>query len=569
MVSQEQPTIADKVVIRLSDDPLGLNPILYPQNVLENYISSYFIFQPLLQQNPITYQVEPVLLAQMPATTDKKIYDCEIRNEAFWDNQTPITGHDVAFLIKVLKIMSKEYKGYEDVCASIEDIVIDPITPKKFILKFRKTNPSIFTIPILPKYKYDPNKILDKYSVSDILNSKSIEKILQDKDIQDFLEEFKSDRRCRNPEGISGSGAYKLKLWKPNETMLLERKAHWWADQIKNTNSILFQAYPEKIQFQVLNNMNKTIAAFKMQDLDVVYDIPGKEFKDLEKLDSNYYNFRLRIIPSTRVGMLVINNAPQDPKKFYLKDPKVRKALAYSINMEEIIENVLKGYAIPISCPVPVQKTISYNKKLKPYTQNTAKAIELLKQAGFTKIDEEGIRYQMINQEKIPLEITFILAKGEADNRKLFYYIAKEAKKVGINILTKEVNTEEEDQAIAAHNFDGFLYLLSYDVRGDATSPVMWQSKYPINISGYSNPQADSYIEKILKEKKPEKIKEYYDKLNEVLYEDLPCIWLWQFESLMAYNARFENVKVGTLFSSCLGFYPPMFWTPKNKVKYK
>jgi ABC-type transport system substrate-binding protein len=97
----------------------------------------------------------------------------------------------------------------------------------------------------------------------------------------------------------------------------------------------------------------------------------------------------------------------------------------------------------------------------------------------------------------------------------------------------------------------------------------MWQSKHPSNQTQYSNPQLDALAEKIEKEKKPEKIKEYYDKLNEILYEDMPAIWLWQEESLMAYNARFENVKTSTMFSSYLGFYPPMFWTPKSKVKYK
>lgn len=567
---QEQPSIADKVVIRLADDPLSLNPLLNFNAVLDNNISRYFLFQPMIELNPVSLQYEPVLITQIPAfSTEKKVYECEIRNEAFWDNQSPITGHDVAFMVKVLKIMSKEYKQYEEIVNVVEDVITDPITPKKFVIKFKKPSSVIFTLPIIPKYKYDPDKVLEKYSVTEVLNSKNIDKIFQDEGVQKFIKDFKSDRRCRSVEGISGSGAYKLKIWKTNEVMVLERKLHWWADQVQNTNSVLFKAYPEKIEFQIINDINKAMVAFKLQDIDLMYDMPGKQFKDLEKLDSNYYNFRLRVVPSTRIAMLVINNTPQDPKKFYLKDPKVRKALAYAINVEEIVENVLKGYAVPISCPSPVQKKISYNNKLKPYTQDTAKAIELLKQAGFTKVDEEGIRYQMINEEKIPLEITFILAKGEADNRKLFFYIAQEAKKVGISIQTKEVSTEEEDQAIHARNFDGYFLLLSNEVSGNAVSPVVWQSKHVANYTGYSNPQADALIEKIEKEKNKDKQKEHYDKLNEILYQDMPAIWLWQEESLMAYNARFENVKIGTMFSSYHGFYPPMFWTPKNKVKYK
>lgn len=567
---QEQPNIADKVVIRLSDDPLSLNPLLNSSAVLDNNISRYFLFQSMVELNPVTLQYEPVLITQIPPiSADKKIYECEIKSEAFWDNQSPVTGHDVAFLIKVLKIISKEYRQYEEIVNTVEDVIIDPIAPKKFTIKFKKPSSTIFTFPVIPKYKYDPNKVLEKYSVLEILNSKNTEKILQDENIQSFIKDFKSDRRCRSAEGISGSGAYKLKTWKANEVMILERKLHWWADQVQNTNSVLYKAYPEKIEFQIINDINKAMVAFKLQDIDLMYDIPGKQFKDLEKLDSNHYNFRLRVIPSARITMLILNNNPQDPKKFYLKDARVRKALAYAINVEEIVENVLKGYAIPISCPSPIQKKLSYNKKLNPYIQDTAKAIELLKQAGFTKTDEDGIRYQMINEEKIPLEITFILAKGEADNRKLFFYIAQEAKKVGINIQTKEVSTEEEDHAIQTHNFDGYFLLLSNEVIGNAVSPYMWVSKNASNATGYSNTQLDDLVTKLEKEKNREKQKEYYDKINEILYQDMPAIWLWQEESLMAYNARFENVKIGTMFSSYQGFYPPMFWTPKSKIKYK
>lgn len=566
--SQEQPSIGDKVVIRLSDDPLSLNPLLNITTVLDNNITNYFLFQSMIMLNPVTLKNEPVLLTQIPVlSADKKTYDCEIRNEAFWDNQSPITGHDVAFVVKVLKIMSKEYRQYEGIANSIDDVIVDPIIPKKLSIKLKKVTSVIFFICIIPKYKYDPENLLDKYSIPEL--SKNLEKIYSEKNIQQFIKDFKSDRRCRSVEGISGSGAYKLKVWKANEVMILDRKTHWWADQVPNTNSELFKAYPEKIEFQIINDIAKAMVAFKLQDIDVMYDIPGKQFKDLQKLDSNYYNFRLRVVPSARISMLILNNNPQDPKKFYLKDPRVRKALAYTINTEEIIENVLKGYAVPISCPSPVQKQISYNNKLKPITQDTTKAIELLKQAGFTKIDEDGIRYQVVNQEKIPLEITFILAKGEADNRKLFFYIAQEAKKIGISIQVKEVSTEEEDEAIQSRTFDGYFLLLSNEVSSAGVSPIIWHSKSASNSTGYNNPQADQLIEKIEKEKNADKQKEYYDKLNEILYEDMPAIWLWQEESLMAYNARFENVKIGTVYSAYFGFYPPMFWTPKNKVKYK
>ncbi|MDW8302143.1 MAG: hypothetical protein RML38_06735, partial [Bacteroidia bacterium] len=75
-LSQEQPSIADKVIIRLPDDPLNLNPLLNTTTVLDNNITKYYIFQSMVELNPITLQYEPVLITQIPNfSADKKVYE--------------------------------------------------------------------------------------------------------------------------------------------------------------------------------------------------------------------------------------------------------------------------------------------------------------------------------------------------------------------------------------------------------------------------------------------------------------------------------------------------------------
>lgn len=563
------PSRGDKVVVRLSSDPLSLNPVLNQNTVLDQQISNY-MFQSLITRDPISLKNVPVLCKELPniQNGDKEV-TLEIREEAFWDNHTPITGHDVAFMAKVLKVMSKKNALLTFSVDDILDVVVDPINPKKFTIKVKIGNGfNLLSFPILPKYKYDPEKWLDNYELT-AMNPKTIKKVWEEDPIKKFIESFDNERRASNPEGMSGSGPYKLKIWKKDNVMLLERKVNWWADALTTETSVLFKAYPEKIEYQIINDMRTTVEAIKLQSVDIVPDMAGKEFKDLQKLDSNYYKFRLRVVPTTRTAYLVLNNLPSDPKKFFLRDKKVRKALAHVVNVEEIIEKLLKGHGIPISCFSPIQKTVSYNTNLKPVEYDTLKAVKLLEEAGFKEINEEGIRYKTIEGEKIPLEIKFTLAKGEADNRKLLFFIANEAKKVGISILTQEVSTEEEDEAIKNHTYEGYLSFINHDIRGQASSPIAWKTDFSGNHNQYSNLEVDKLIDKLEKEKDAKKQKEIFDKINEYLYEDMPCLWLWQEESLLMYSSRFEDVNPTVVWGSYPGYYIPMFWTPKEKVKYK
>lgn len=138
-----------------------------------------------------------------------------------------------------------------------------------------------------------------------------------------------------------------------------------------------------------------------------------------------------------------------------------------------------------------------------------------------------------------------------------------------MSILTQEVSTEEEDDAINNYTYEGYLFLVNHDFRGKSIPPTIWKTGVLGNYSRYSNPEVDKLIDKIEKEKDFTKHKEPYDKLNEYLYEDMPCIWLWQEESLLMYSNRFEEVNPTIIWGAYPGYYIPAFWTPKEKVKYK
>ena len=72
-------------------------------------------------------------------------------------------------------------------------------------------------------------------------------------------------------------------------------------------------------------------------------------------------------------------------KKEPFNDKKVRKALNYAIDKNEIIKGVLLGLGEPLSSPYK-PGTRWNNTKLKPYPYDSNKALTLLNEAGYKKI---------------------------------------------------------------------------------------------------------------------------------------------------------------------------------------
>ena len=74
----------------------------------------------------------------------------------------------------------------------------------------------------------------------------------------------------------------------------------------------------------------------------------------------------------------------------FFNDVRVRRAINYAIDKEEIVKGVLLGQGYPAMGPYK-PGTWVYNDKLKPYGYKPEKAKELLKEAGWIDTDGDGI----------------------------------------------------------------------------------------------------------------------------------------------------------------------------------
>ena len=64
-------------------------------------------------------------------------------------------------------------------------------------------------------------------------------------------------------------------------------------------------------------------------------------------------------------------------------DVRVRQALAYAIDKQAIINDILKGTGVPATRPVPSVIDYAYNKNVQTYAYDPDKAKQLLTDAGY------------------------------------------------------------------------------------------------------------------------------------------------------------------------------------------
>jgi peptide/nickel transport system substrate-binding protein len=111
---------------------------------------------------------------------------------------------------------------------------------------------------------------------------------------------------------------------------------------------------------------------------------------------------------------------------------------------------------------------------------------------------------------------------------------------------TLEEHAWPEDRKIVPDDFD--TYLMGWSLSIDPDAAVIWSSKYEhpdgYNGYGYKNEEADALWEEGVKYVDPEKRKEIYYELEKILAEELPTIFLYNDNEIVAVNDRVKGVTI-------------------------
>ena len=543
---KSERTGVNEVVVQIPGDLDKLNPVT-AVSAYANYANGR-IYSQLLDVDPDSFVLFPQLVKARPEI--KLIEDgeykggmsmtWEIRPEATWDNGTPITADDVIFTLKATKnpqVDDEQLRPYLDF---INDVVVDPSNNRKFTYMCKGhyflSEYAAGQYPILPEYAYDPGRLMRKFSVKDLNDPVKSASLKSNPDIIKFAKEFNSEKYSREKGFVVGSGPYELDQWITGQRVILKRKQNWWGDKLKGTNRD-FTASPEKIIYEVIVDVNASTAALKGEKIDVLSGIKAKDFLELshdKRMLEKYNFFKPEQLAYTYIGLNMRN-----PK---LADPKVRKALAYCVDIDKMIEKI--SYCMATRLPGPINPSKSYfNKDLKLIPFDIAKAAKLLDEAGWKDTDGDGIRDKVINGQKTKLSLEIKYPSGSDVVEKIMTLFAENCKKAGVEVTQAQREWTVFLQENKQHNFEMFYGSWISSPGPDDPKQIWASSSYDggSNYVGFGDQKSDEVIEKLRNELDETKRNALYKEFQQMVYDAQPYIFMSSPLNREAIHARFKN----------------------------
>jgi peptide/nickel transport system substrate-binding protein len=216
-----------------------------------------------------------------------------------------------------------------------------------------------------------------------------------------------------------------------------------------------------------------------------------------------------------------------------------RKALAYAINQQEIIDKAHQGFGSPAAFGLLSPDHEYYNPNASTYPHNPAKARQILESLGYTK-DASGFYSKDGKPLQIEVLASNITVAGESIPDRDGEVMKRQLEAVGIQVDL--VNLEQTTTDVRIRNWDFHLAISGHGgLLGDAM--IMERMIEPGTTSGSVNSaryDANKELLELLKaqmrEMGPEKRKALVQRCQKIYADELPAISLYYPDSMAAYN---------------------------------
>ncbi|MBO8127064.1 MAG: ABC transporter substrate-binding protein [Firmicutes bacterium] len=350
----------------------------------------------------------------------------------------------------------------------------------------------------------------------------------------------------------NGTGPFKLKVWDHNNVqVVLERFDDYWQGPAK-LKTVYVKYIDEYNTRKLMLEKGEADAVYvDPQYLSQVRMIPGVVTLTKPEVANRVALFNESIPiegnPDVGSGKLDGNGIPSD----FFADVHVRKAFAYSMDYDALIDQVLAGLGKRIVGPIP--SSIPFvNPDQKVYNFDLKKAEEEFKKAHGGKLWEKGfkmtITYNSGNEvRKTAAEI--IEANIESINPKF-----------QIDVRPVEWATYLDNLRSGYTTMFFMGWIADYADAHNFVQPYMQSSGA---FAGYmgdhfiqrAKEKYDPLIEKGINSIDPEVRKEVYYKLQELAYEDATAIWLYEAERTFAMRDWVKGFEYNPICPADYNFY--------------
>lgn len=476
------------LISAMSGEPSGLISMIAGESA-SSAISSN-LFNSLLKYDK-NLELEGDLAEQWTISPDQKTITFKLKPQLKWADNKPLTSADVLFTWQ----------------AVTDEKTASPYAADYQLVK-KAEAPDHLTFKITYDQAYAP--ALDSWAGLQILPKH----LLQGQDLH-------TTAFARKPVG---SHYYKLDRWQHGEYIQLSR----------NPNAVLGQAKIERLVTRIIPDNSAQFLELMADNIDYMGLDPIKYSRIIParpKLQGQLALYKELGNSYTYMGFN-LKHKPFD-------DVRVRRAINYAIDKQEIIDGVYLGLGINIASPYKPGTRWS-NPDLAPYPYDPAKARALLREAGFKDTDGDGV----IERDGKPFAFEIITNQNK-EREKSAVLIQRRLKEVGIDVKIRAIEWASFiSRFIKTGDFDAVV--LGWGLGLDPDQYNIWHSSQQapgqFNFIGYRNPKVDALLEQGRLELNPDKRMKIYHEFAQLLLQDSPIVYLSAGYGLTAIHKRVKGI---------------------------
>jgi peptide/nickel transport system substrate-binding protein len=353
-------------------------------------------------------------------------------------------------------------------------------------------------------------------------------------------------------------GPFMLGEYKPGASVLLKRNPNYWkADEQGHK-----LPYLDSIHLDIQPNRDVEMLRFKRGELDLINSLDSEYFDKLAATSPQLVHDAGPSLDSEQLWFNEVAKAPIPAyKKTWFRSASFRRAISEAINREDLSRVVFHGHAQPAVGPFSPANKFWFNSKLKPQVYDSNAALKALQNEGF-RLENGTLK----DKDGNAVVFSIITNAGSKIRERMAVLIQDDLQKIGIhvNVVTLDFPSLIERMTQTFDYEAIILGLTNVDLDPNGEMNV-WLSSAE---NHQWNPQQktpetawEAEIDRLMRAQAsstdPKKRKEAFDRVQEIVVEQEPFIFLINKNSLSAVSTMVRGA-VPVILS------PQTFWNAER-----
>ena len=491
------------------------------------------MYDGLVTIDPVSGQYIPKLAKSFEVNGND--YIVHLRRGLKWSDGKPITAEDVYFTWKNIIL-----DGYGNT-STRDSISVDGKLPTvqkidNYTVKFTTPKPfapflASLSTPIAPKHIFEPAVKKGK----------------------EFFDTFMSTNI--NPKDLVTSGPFRMVEYVPAQRAVYKRNPDYYVINSKGEKL----PYLDKIIYLIVGDANNEVLKFEGGELDVI-GVKGSDVPRFKERQEHGDFSMVNLGPDTGTMYLSMNLNDRtdengkpyvDPiKGKWFRDLNFRKAVDLVIDRENMVYNIANGFAKPLFTPESLN-SIFLNEELKPYPRDVDKAKEFLRASGFTW-DKKG---RLRDKDGNRVEFDLLTNAGNSEREAIGVMVKQDLEDLGMKVNFKPIEFNSlVNKLLSTYEWDMVVMGLTGSPLEPNGGKNVWLSNGALHMYNQRKPaeagvnllpwekELDYLFEKGATALSFEDRKKYYDRYQEIIYNEKPMIYLYSPVRISAIRNKFKNV---------------------------